>query len=284
MTDGAAAEVRAIVRASGSSFLAGMRVLPRARRASIHAIYAYCRVIDDIADGPGDAAAKAAALDGWAAELDAAREGRAGTAIGAELGVAAARHDLPWDEFHLVLEGMRMDADRIVAPDDATFERYVRRVAGAVGILAMRVFGAWRGEPSRRFALALARGVQITNVLRDVDEDAGMGRLYLPGSVLDPADIPHDPGVAAAHPRLPEARAALGLRARASFLDAAGLVPAHPRAAIVPALMMMGPYERLLRAMEADWSRPPPPRSGLRKAADGFGLAATTLLRPRPAP
>ena len=276
-----AASVGEIVRASGSSFAAGMRVLPRRRRAAIHAVYAFCRVVDDIADGPGSASQKAGALDAWAAELDAARAGRPDTPLGAALAEAAAAHALPFDELDRVLEGMRMDASAIVAPDDATFERYVRCVAGAVGVLAMRIFGAWRGAPSERFALALARGMQLTNILRDVGEDAALGRLYLPARVLDAAGIPHDPRAAPDHPRLALARAALGREARASFAEADALVGAHARRAILPALVMTGPYERLLRAMEADWSRPPARRPGWRKAADGAAFAAAALARPR---
>lgn len=280
MSGTAQGEVRAIVRASGSSFLAGMRVLPAERRRAIHAIYAFCRVVDDIADGTGTPAAKDQGLAAWAQELDAVRAGRPATAIGAEL--AAASRALPMDELDLVLEGMRMDAATIVAPDDATFERYVRCVAGAVGILAMHVFDAWRGQASERFALSLGRGVQLVNILRDVDEDAGLGRLYLPRRVLDPAGVPRDPQAARVHPGLSDARAALGREARASFDDAAARIGDHSRRRILPALMMMGPYERTLRAMESDWRRPPARRPGWRKAADGLAFAVAALARPSP--
>lgn len=277
-------EVRSIVRASGSSFAAGMRVLPARRRAAIHAVYAFCRLVDDIADGTATPAEKAAGLDAWAAELDAAERGRPGTAVGAELLRAAEAYALPFAELHLVLDGMRMDSTAIVAPDEATFERYVRRVAGAVGILSMHAFGAWRGATSERFALALARGMQITNILRDVGEDAAMGRLYLPRTTLAAAGIPPDPMLAPKHPRLCEARAALGAEARRSF-EAAGLeVRHHGRRAILPALVMTGPYERLLRAMERDWHRPPARRAGWRKAADGVSFALGALVRPRLSP
>lgn len=267
------AEVRDIVHASGSSFLAGMRMLPPSRRAAIYAIYAFCRVVDDIADGPGSASDKVAGLTFWERELAAARAGAPATAIGVELLAAARAHDLPFDEFDCILEGMRMDATGIVAPDDATFERYVRCVAGAVGILSMHAFGAWRGAVSERFALSLARGLQITNILRDIGEDAGRGRLYLPRSVLEAAGVPADPRLAVPHPGLGQARASMGREARRSFAEAMALVPSHSRRRILPALMMMGPYARLLTAMEADWQRQPLRRPGWRKAADGIGFA-----------
>ena len=216
-----AAEVRRVVAAAGSSFAAGMRVLPRMRREAIHAVYALCRVVDDIADGdaPGsdDPRRRAAHLDEWEREIGSVFAGAPRTAIGAEIARAAERHDLPKDEFLLILDGMRMDAQNIVAPSAEMLAAYVRRVAGAVGILSMRCFGAWRGDPSERFALSLARGLQLTNILRDVEEDARMGRLYLPAHVLEGAGVPRDPAAAAVHPNLPVARAMLGTEARAAF-------------------------------------------------------------------
>ena len=271
------AEIRRIVAGAGSSFAAGMALLPTPRREAIHAVYAFCRVADDIADGdaPGARRAcdRAARLDELDAEVGAALRGAPRTAIGAEVARAAERFDLPPGEFAMLVDGMRMDAERIVAPTAELLGTYVRRVAGSVGILSMRCFGAWRGAPSERFALGLARGLQLTNILRDVAEDAALGRLYLPAHALAEAGLPVDLS-AAFHPRLPAARAALGREARAAYAEAAAEVGAHRRAALLPALMMMGPYERLLSRMERDWSRPPRPRSGLGKVVDGLAMAA----------
>lgn len=271
-------EVRRIVAASGSSFAAGMRVLPRARRDAIFAVYAFCRIVDDIADGEDDPLTKRLRLDWWEEEVGRAYQGRARSAVGDELARAAREHDLPMSELLLVVEGMRMDAAVIVAPDPATLDRYVRCVAGAVGILSMRVFGAWAGERSRRFALSLAKGMQLVNILRDVEEDAGMGRLYLPRPLLNAAGVPPDPSLAFAHPRVSEARRALGLAARSQFTRAGRLAGGHAFARVLPALLMMGPYERLLRDMEADWSAAPARRAGWLKAVDGAGCAARGLL------
>ena len=270
-------EVRRVVRGAGSSFAAGMRILPRPRREAIHAVYAFCRVADDIADGdaPGTACpeARAARLDELDHEIAQVVDGRPRTAIGAEVARARDRFDLPVGEFSLLVDGMRMDAQRIVAPSADMLGAYIRRVAGSVGLLSMRCFGAWLGPPSERFALNLARGLQLTNILRDVGEDAGLGRLYLPGHVLDAAGMPHDL-TAADHPALPRARAALGAEARAAFTAASAEIAAHRRVPLLPALMMMGPYERLLTRMEADWSAAPPSRGGWGKLVDGARLAA----------
>ncbi len=273
-----AAAVRRIVAAASSSFATGMRVLPRRRREAIRAIYAFCRIVDDIADGdaPGarDPAARPAMLAAWEEEVLRARSGAPRTAVGAEIARAMGRYDLPLGEFLLVLDGMRMDSGGIVAPSSERLTAYVRRVSGAVGMLSMRCFGAWRGEASERFTTNLALALQLTNILRDVEEDAALGRLYLPAHVLRAAGVPEEPLAAAAHPNLPAARAALGREARTAFALAAIEIPAHDRLRLLPALLMMGPYERLLARMEADWSCPPARRSGFGKVLDGTRLAA----------
>lgn len=270
-------EVRRIVAGAGSSFTAGMLVLPRARRDGIFAVYAFCRIVDDIADGDGEPQAKRARLDWWEEEVGRAAQGRPRSPVGEELARATRDHDLPVGELLLVIEGMRMDASAIVAPETRELDRYVRCVAGAVGILSMHVFGAWRGERSRRFALSLARGMQLVNILRDVEEDARMGRLYLPRPVLEAAGVPPDPDRVADHPGLPEARRLLGRAARSQFRRAGALAAGHAYSRVLPALLMMGPYERLLRSMEADWAVPPVRRPSWLKAMDGAGCAARGL-------
>lgn len=273
-----AAEVQRIVAASGSSFKLGMRILPAQRRAAIYAVYALCRIVDDIADGDApeatDASAQHAELSRWEDEILRAYNGCPNTAVGAELARGVDRFDLPKAEFMLLLDGMRMDLTGIVAPSSERLAAYIRRVAGSVGILSMHCFGAWRGAVSERFALNLATGLQLTNILRDVEADARLGRLYLPRDVLAGAGLPMWPHLTVGHARLPLARALLGARARAAFAAAAGEVSAHSRARILPALMMMGPYEGLLARMEADWTRPAPRRSVLAKILDGTRRAA----------
>ncbi|SHI66850.1 squalene/phytoene synthase family protein [Wenxinia saemankumensis] len=261
---------RIIVEGAGSSFRAGMRLLPRGRREAILALYAFCRAVDDIADEPGPAPAKARALDAWEAEIRLAATGDARTPVGRDLARAMTRHDLPLDEFLLVIEGMRMDVSGVRAPDRDTLDAYIRRVAGAVGLLSIRIFGAWRGPRSERFALALARALQLTNILRDVEEDAAIGRIYLPADLLRAHGIADDPATLPAAPGLPALRRTLAAEARAEFRAAAEAARRLPRLRIAPALMMMGPYDRLLAAIEADPTRPPRARPRWAKAADGI--------------
>jgi presqualene diphosphate synthase len=267
-------DVRQVVAKSGSTFVNGMRILSPHRRDAIHAVYAFCRVVDDIVDGGHSVEQKHLRLHTWEQEINAVFSGNPSTPIGLELAKAAERYDLPEEEFRLILEGMWMDVTPLVAPDWERLEAYIRRVAGAVGLLCMRIFGAWRGAPSHRFALALAEAMQLTNILRDVEEDAAIGRVYLPKEVLDAAGVPGSPALIASAANLPQARRAVGARARNAFRMACSEVPAHGRLRLAPALLMMGPYERLLAQMEADWERPPLARPGWRKAWDGARCVA----------
>ena len=269
-------EVGAVVAGSGSSFTAGMRVLPRARREAIHALYAFCRIVDDIADGDLRVPDKRAALDAWEEEIERLFAGRPGTALGRALLAPVDRYALPREEFAYVIEGMRMDVDGpVVAPDRERLAAYVRRVAGAVGMLSMRIFGAWRGAPSQRFALALAEALQLVNILRDVEEDAALGRLYLPADALAAGGVPADPSRVAGHPGLTQARALTGAWARTRFEEARAEIGSHGRLSLAPALFMMGPYERILTGMEADGFAGPGPRMGpARKVWLGVACAA----------
>jgi presqualene diphosphate synthase len=268
-------EVSHIVAGSKSTFLLGMRILPRHRRDAIHAVYAFCRIVDDIVDEPGERAAKIHALDCWEEEIRRIEDCRAPqTELGAVLRDAIRGHDLPVEEFHRLLSGMRMDLDPLVGPRLEDLRLYARSVAGSVGILSMHIFGEWRGETSGRFALALAEALQFTNILRDVHEDAQLGRVYLPIELLSAAGIEPHPATIRSAPRLAEVRKGLGQIARGAFVRAASEIRHHDRRRLLPALLMMGPYERLLSQMERDWRNPPPKRSKVMKALDGIRCAA----------
>ena len=180
----AQAHVRAVVIGSGTSFYWGMRLLPAAKRNAMYAIYAFCREVDDVADGDAPVAAKLDQLAGWRREIDALFEGRPSRPTTLALLDPVARFDLPASEFHAMIDGMEMDAkDSMRAPPMSELIRYCRCVAGAVGLLSIRVFGA-HGEEVRRGALALGEALQLTNILRDLSEDATRGRLYLPRELL----------------------------------------------------------------------------------------------------
>jgi len=245
--------VDAITAEARSSFATGMRVLARPRRDAMRAVYAFARVIDDIADEDWPLADKHRLLDDWCAEIGRLYDGRPISAIGQALALPVARYKLPRAEFLMLIEGMEMDADGpIIAPPMTKLRAYTRRVAGAVGMLSMRIFGAWIGPQSERAALALGDAFQLTNILRDVEEDAAIGRLYLPREALERAGVPtDDPAAAARHPDLWRACAEVGRLARADFTAARAALAGHSRLALAPALLMTGVYEGYLDQMEA---------------------------------
>jgi len=277
----AMAHVRDVVRRSGTSFVAGMRILPRARRDAMFAIYAFCREIDDIADEGGSEAEKMAALAAWRGEIDRLYEGRPTWPTAVALKPALDAFGLEKSEFLLLIEGMEMDATGpIVAPDFDTYFAYIRRVAGAVGMLSMRAFGAPRGEIADRFALSLADALQTTNILRDIAEDADMGRLYLPRELLEKHGIEsRDPAEVARHPALGRVAEELGALARERFATVRACLRDLDWRVLRPALLMMGVYETYLQRIEArGWDKvgPPVKLSKLEKLA----LAARWAVAP----
>jgi phytoene synthase len=243
----------AITARARTSFATGMRVLSRPRRDAMRAIYAFARVIDDIADEDWPLAEKHRLLAEWRSEIERLYEGRPVSAIGQALAGPVTRYGLPRAEFLLLIEGMEMDANGpIIAPPIEVLRAYTRRVAGAVGMLSMRVFGAWTGDRSERAALALGDAFQLTNILRDVEVDAAIGRLYLPREALEAAGVPTgDPAAATRHPDLWRACAETGRLARADFTAARRAMAGHSRIALAPALLMTGVYEGYLAQMEA---------------------------------
>jgi squalene synthase HpnD len=243
----AEAHVRDVVMDSGTSFYWGMRLLPAVKRKAMYAIYAFCREVDDVADGDAPVAAKLDELAGWRREVDALFKGRPSRPTTFALTGPVARFDLPAAEFHAMIDGMEMDAgDRMRAPRMDELIRYCRCVAGAVGLLSIRVFGA-EGEDVRRGALALGEALQLTNILRDLSEDATRGRLYLPCELLEQHRISvTDPTRALRDPGLPNVCEALAARAMTRFADAERHFGRGDRRALRPALVMMHLYRRTL--------------------------------------
>src|SRR5271163_1877641 len=165
-----------------------MRILPRAGREAMFEIYSFCRAVDDIADDPGPRPARSAQLQQWRADIDALYAGAPPPQL-AGLAEAVKKFDLKREDFLAVIDGMAMDvAADIRAPDRLTLEVYCDRVACAVGRLSVRVFGMER-EAGLALAHHLGMALQLTNILRDLDEDAALGRLYLPREALQAQGI-----------------------------------------------------------------------------------------------
>ena len=174
--------------ASPSSFYAAMRILPAAQRDAMFLIYNFCRQVDDIADSELPAERKRADLQQWRADIDAVYAGKAPQRL-ADYPATIKRFDLQREDFHAIIDGMEMDAgEGIRAPDWTTLDLYCDRVASAVGRLSVNVFGLKRDD-GVALAHHLGRALQLTNILRDIDEDAAIGRLYLPREALADAGI-----------------------------------------------------------------------------------------------
>src|ERR1700759_408279 len=164
--------------ASGSSFYAAMRILPREQREAMFQIYSFCRQVDDIADSDGPRELRLAEIQQWRDDIDALYQGRPPERL-LDYVASVRRFDLKREDFQAIIDGMEMDIPQdIRAPDLATLDLYCDRVASAVGRLSVRVFGIAEDD-GILLAHHLGRALQLTNILRDLDEDAGIGRLYL---------------------------------------------------------------------------------------------------------
>lgn len=247
----AKAHVDSVVAASGSSFIAGMRALPKPRREAMFAVYAFCREVDDIADEPAPLDRKLKGLQEWREEVERLFQGAPRTLTGRALQDPIAAFALPKAEFLAVIDGMEMDArGPVVAPDLETLLLYCRRVAGAVGMLSIRCFGA-TGPKAEDLAVVLGEGLQLTNILRDLVEDADDGRLYLPLEALEAAGIAtRDPAAVLRDPGRPAAAAWLAERARTRLDEAGVIMQQLPRRAMRPAILMHAVYSKILEQLE----------------------------------
>ena len=244
------AVVDGIVRAAGTSFTRGMRILPVDRRTAMHAIYAFCRLVDDIADDEGRSLVeRMQGLEAWRARIASLYAGRPEDALDRVLLAAIRRYDLRQADFEAVIAGMRSDSEaRIVAPPLAELDLYCDRVASAVGRLSVRAFGDSSAEADR-VAFHLGRALQLTNILRDLDEDAERGRLYLPREWLDEEGIPGEPAAALSHPRFARVAARVAAEAKRHFDAAADGMARCDARAMRPARVMGATYAALLRRL-----------------------------------
>ena len=249
--------VEQIVRRAGTSFDRGMRMLPRDRRTAMYAIYAFCRLVDDVADEPAPIADKLAGLADWRDKIAALYAGRASDPVTRVLLAAIPRYTLRREDFLAVIDGMAMDTETaIVAPDLATLDLYCDRVAAAVGRLSVRAFGD-SSTDADEVAWHLGRALQLTNILRDVAEDAERGRLYLPREWLDEAGVAPEPEAALRHTALPALCGRMAASAHRHFKQAEAAMARCLPKAMKPARLMGATYAALLERMqERGWSHP----------------------------
>ncbi len=252
-----AEEGRASRRALGSSFYAAMRIMPPGQREAMFEIYSFCRAVDDIADDQGPADQRLHRLNRWRDDIDAIYRGEKRPGL-AGLAVAIRDFELEKDDFHAIINGMEMDVrETIQAPEFVDFDLYCDRVASAVGRLSVRVFRMPR-EEGRQLSEHLGRALQLTNILRDLDEDAAIGRLYLPREFLRDAGITGtDPATVLANPALPYICERIVTLARWRFAEADKIMNAHPRKMVRTPRVMSEAYKAILRALlERGWASP----------------------------
>ena len=250
----ALATVKARVVASRTSFHAGMAILPRERREAMYAFYAFCREVDDIADDSPTEAISAKGLQEWRHRIADLFQGKTCDAITTALLPAVAQFRLVEQDFHDIIDGMAMDSVVICAPDAAILDLYCDRVASAVGRVSVRIFG---DDSPQAMVVShhLGRAFQLTNILRDLAEDAKRGRLYLPENLLAkhgvasrvPTDVLRDPALR------PVCRD-LAAQARDHFDEAERAMKACIPSAMRPAQLMRAYYRAIFdRLVGEDW-------------------------------
>lgn len=253
MSTGDLAEVTRQVRAASTSFYGAMRILDKPRREAIFAIYAFCRAVDDVADDEDIANdERTTQLDQWRRDITDLFAGNPSSTITRSLAGPITTFGLRQDDFIAVIDGMQMDADGpIVAPSAAVLELYCDRVASAVGRLCVCIFGE-SGPQGIAVARHLGRALQLTNILRDVDEDAKIGRLYLPRELLDKHGIAFaDPMAVIPHPAYPALWREMAAQADVAFEDAEVALKSCNRRKMRPARIMLEVYRRNLTRMMA---------------------------------
>jgi len=244
-------DITSIVRKSGSSFYWAMRILPPQKRNAMFAIYAFCREVDDIADGEDDPDTKRAKLKHWRHEIDSLYEGNPNNSITRALADPIATYKLTKADFEAVIDGMEMDAvDTLHLQDMAELELYCDRVACAVGRLSNAVFGL-SGNQGDRLAKSLGEALQLTNILRDIYEDADRDHVYLP------ADLLARHGIVGAsvnevieHPKIVKVCIELARQAEENYQTASSIINQCDKKLIQPAIIMMKSYHRLLILLE----------------------------------
>jgi phytoene synthase len=265
---------------SGSSFYAGMRVLPKAEREAMYAVYAFCRAVDDIADDEeGSRADRALALDAWRADIEALYAGGApGRAV--IVADAVAQFGLAKADFLAVIDGMAMDvADYIRWPTLAVLDLYCDRVASAVGRLSVRIFGMDE-TAGIDLAFHLGRALQLTNILRDLDEDAAIGRVYMAAEPLLAAGIVlTTPLEVIGDPRIELACRELAKIAHGHYAAANAILARRPKGHLIAPRLMSAIYGKILRQMEAVGWGAPRERVRVNKVALILTVVRLSLIR-----
>ena len=240
---------------SGSSFYYAFLFLPPPRRAAITAFYAFCREVDDVVDEVGDPSVAATKLAWWRREVAAAFGGNASHPVMQALMPLAPQFDIRLEHLNAVIEGCQTDLEQTRFLDFPALQRYCHLVAGVVGEVAASIFGR-SADSTLLYAHRLGLAMQLTNIIRDVGDDARRGRIYLPVSELQRFDVKAHELLKRDKPwgyseRFQALMRFQADRAHAAYDEAMALLPEADRPAQKPGLMMANIYRTLLREIEA---------------------------------
>ena len=271
-------DARAITRASKSNLALAFVSLPRGRRDDITVFYAWCRVIDDIADDPGERVAhRQAALDTWKQALAQPVAGE--SALAAPVRALMAKYRLSDEHFLEIIAGVEMDLDEVTYATWNDLRLYCYRVASAVGLVSIEIFG-YRDAGCKTYAVELGLALQLTNILRDVGQDFANGsRIYLPREDL--ARFGYTAEDLAARRHNDAFRALMRFEAERAigfYRSAQAALPPIDRRAMVAAEIMRAVYRRLLDRMQRDGFRVFDRRYSLSRL-EKIALIVTTTLR-----
>jgi 15-cis-phytoene synthase len=241
-----------MVRQSGSSFAASFRFLDPPRRQAINALYAFCREVDDVVDECHEPAIARAKLDWWRDELDKLEGGRPVHPVTQALASAREQFDLPVEQLGEIIDGMQMDLELPRYADFTQLQLYCHRAAGVVGLLSAEIFG-YSDRHTLKYAHTLGLAFQLTNIIRDVGEDARRNRIYLPQDELERFGVTNANILNSRHtPEFAALMAFQAQRAREHYERAFAQLPKTDRKAQRAGLVMAAIYRTLLDEIERD--------------------------------